>query len=461
MKFLYKPINNKRQIGKRRKHSDIKYIVIHDTGNTSRGSDADAHYRYLQAATRYGSAHYYLDDKQIIQTIGDSLVAWSIGDKWGYKNNPRRITDATNSNSLSIELCINADINKDLAYKNLVELTKNLMKKFNIPHTRVIRHFDATGKNCPGSWSGNNWQKWKEFQDDIKKPIEWDIDLSKNSEFGSTLVADKKENGKVVDALQDEFKKAIEMGITDGSRPKDPASRQEVACMVLRGIRISNGEKLPNLGYLRSNEPTWTSKYFKSNDLDFIETDADNIEIGKLENTPLSKANKSGINGTFYSIGGNNIFGVAMQDGKPLAVNSFVSNFVGLKRGTIWYDGKKMNVDRIYNTKTEIKTPIKWAISGIMLYPSYNPGLEGFNGKYADVLRRCNHTAIGFKENKIYLIVGKDLSLLDFRNKILNSKVAFDGIIALDGGGSTQMKFKGKDILRSPRVLNHGVFLKE
>ncbi len=258
MIFLYKPISNSRQVGKRRKLSDIKYIIIHDTGNTSPAADAEAHFKYLQNAIRYGSAHYYLDDKQIIQTIGDSLVAWSIGDKWGYKNNPRRITDATNSNSMSIELCINADINKDLAYKNLVELTKNLMKKFNVPHNRVIRHFDATGKNCPGSWSSNNWQKWKEFQDDIKKPIEWQIDLSKNSEFGSSLVADKKEEkkGKVVDAMQDEFKKAIEIGITDGSRPKDPANRQEVACMVLRGIRISNGEKLPNLGYLRSNEPT-------------------------------------------------------------------------------------------------------------------------------------------------------------------------------------------------------------
>lgn len=150
-----------------------------------------------------------------------------------------------------------------------------------------------------------------------------------------------------------------------------------------------------------------------------------------------------------------------MQDGKPLEVNSFVSNFVGLKRGTIWYDGEKMHQDRIYNTKTEIKTPIKWAISGIMLYPTYNPKIEGFTGRYADVLRRCNHTAIGFKGSKIYLIVGRDLSLLDFRNRILNSKVAFDGLIGLDGGGSSQMKYKGKDILRSSRVLNHGVFLKE
>lgn len=247
MKFLYKPISNKRQIGKRRKHSDIRYIIIHDTGNTSRGADADAHYKYLQTATRYGSAHYYLDDKQIIQTIGDSLVAWSIGDRWGYSNNPNRIKDATNSNSISIELCINSNIDKGKAYKILVELTKNLMAKFKVPSDRVIRHFDATGKICPGSWSGDNWEMWKEFQDDIKKPIEWKIDLSKDSVFGNYEIKEK-----VVDQMQDELKKAIKIGITDGSRPKDPATREEVACMVLRGLRLANGEVLPNL----SKEPT-------------------------------------------------------------------------------------------------------------------------------------------------------------------------------------------------------------
>ena len=247
MKFLYKPISNSRQIGKRRKLSDIKYIIIHDTGNTSRGADAEAHFKYLQTATRYGSAHYYLDDGQIIQTIGDSLVAWSIGDKWGYSNNPNRVKDALNSNSLSIELCINSDIDEAKAYKNLVELTKNLMAKFNIPHKRVIRHFDATGKICPGSWSDDNWSQWHKFQDDIKNPIEWVIDLSKDSSFGDVVIKEK-----VGDKMQDELKRAIEIGITDGSRPKDPATREEVACMVLRGLRLSKGEVLPNL----SKEPT-------------------------------------------------------------------------------------------------------------------------------------------------------------------------------------------------------------
>ena len=38
---------------------------------------------------------------------------------------------------------------EDATVKNTVELTKYLMKKYNIPVERVIRHYDVTGKICP------------------------------------------------------------------------------------------------------------------------------------------------------------------------------------------------------------------------------------------------------------------------------------------------------------------------
>ena len=82
--------------------------------------------------------------------------------------------------------------------------------------------------------------------------------------------------------------------------------------------------------------------------------------------------------------------------------------------------------------KTEIKTNIKWGISGIELYPNYNPALEGFTGAYADVLRKANHTAIGFKGIKVYLIVSKNLSLFDFRNKILIPLIPLIGLLLIE-----------------------------
>lgn len=86
-----------------------------------------------------------------------------------------------NNNSISIELCINSDSNYEVAYKNMVELTKNLMQKFNLGADAVVRHYDATRKNCPGTMSANNWAKWHEFKKLIQEPIALKIDTSKDS----------------------------------------------------------------------------------------------------------------------------------------------------------------------------------------------------------------------------------------------------------------------------------------
>ena len=192
-------------------------------------------------------------------------------------------------------------------------------------------------------------------------------------------------------------------------------------------------------------------------DYEIIETTADNIMI---EKTPLKPLSVDGINGTFYNLRGSEIYGLAMQDGKEIETNSYVTNFQGRKRGAIYYDGKSLHHAMVYNAKAEIKGNIKWAISGISLYPTYDPKAEGFTGAYSDVLRATKHTALGFKGNKIYLIASsKSLTLENFRNGLLNSRLAFDGLINLDGGGSTQMNFNGKKVISSQRALNHVIRL--
>ena len=175
MKFLFRPI--KRNVYSRKGNS-IKYLVIHDTGNANKGAGALAHQNYVENNARGASAHYFVDDKVIVQYVGDSSSAGSVGDGKGKYG-------ITNANSLSIEMCINSDADYAKTYKNTVELTKNLMKKFNIPIDRVVRHYDASRKSCPNHMRQNNWSKWWKFKEDIQKPIEWQIDLSKDSEFGN------------------------------------------------------------------------------------------------------------------------------------------------------------------------------------------------------------------------------------------------------------------------------------
>lgn len=58
----------------------IKYIVIHDTGNTGVGADANAHYNYFNSGDRQSSADYFVDDKQALRVVKDTNYSWHCGE---------------------------------------------------------------------------------------------------------------------------------------------------------------------------------------------------------------------------------------------------------------------------------------------------------------------------------------------------------------------------------------------
>lgn len=148
--------------GEQRSTSSIKYIVIHYTGND--GDRAESNGKYFQGANRKASAHYFVDDNTVVHSVPDNRVAWSVGGS-KYNNGGGRLYGvAKNANTLNIELC---DTNKnglvkatDATINNALALTKELMKKYNIPVSNVIRHYDCTGKNCPAYWVNDSlWEK--------------------------------------------------------------------------------------------------------------------------------------------------------------------------------------------------------------------------------------------------------------------------------------------------------------
>ena len=158
MKIINKQISNNRTRVWERK---IKYIVIHDTGNVRNGANAEMHWKYFEKKYRGASADFFVDDKEIYQ-INDFTMykTWHVGDgknKYGINN----------SNSIAIELCVNSDADPEKAYQNLVTLTKYLIEFLNIPAENVVRHYDASRKNCPSSMAKNDWEKWKKFKEDL------------------------------------------------------------------------------------------------------------------------------------------------------------------------------------------------------------------------------------------------------------------------------------------------------
>lgn len=176
-------IAHRSNYGAKRNTSKIKYIVIHFTANDGDSDEANA--KYFKSV-RKASAHYFVDGDSVTQSVYDNYAAYSVGGKkypsCSTTGGGKYYGKCTNSNSISIELCDcvkNGTIYPNQAtINNALDLTKKLMKKYNIPKENVIRHFDVVGKLCPGYWAGTATKnaKWKtEFWNKLSeetKPVE-------------------------------------------------------------------------------------------------------------------------------------------------------------------------------------------------------------------------------------------------------------------------------------------------
>lgn len=158
---------NKNNFGERRAKSSIEFIVIHYTAND--GDSDESNGKYFANNIVNASAHYFVDDDSITQSVPDNYVAWSVGgNKYPNTNGGSSYRKCINKNSISIEMC---DTKRNGEYdfteetiKNTAELVKTLMKKYKIPISKVIRHYDVTGKVCPAPFVKNKkaWENFKE-----------------------------------------------------------------------------------------------------------------------------------------------------------------------------------------------------------------------------------------------------------------------------------------------------------
>lgn len=155
---------HKSNYGGTRSTSDIKYIVIHYTGND--GDTAANNCRYFQGANRHASAHYFVDGgAYVYNSVPVKYVAWSVGGFYSKSNGAGTYYQkCTNANSVSVEMCNCVKSIPQKVFDQTVELTRFLMDKYNVPPSRVVRHWDVNGKDCPARWTGKNNDGWDKFK---------------------------------------------------------------------------------------------------------------------------------------------------------------------------------------------------------------------------------------------------------------------------------------------------------
>lgn len=193
-----------------KKNREIKYIVIHYTaGITSKVGSALSTAKYFAKKTTKASADFIVDDETIVQYSDDirNRYCWHCGGSKLKTKGGSLYGKCTNANSIGVEMCSKNlankvtdpnDINWDITvgtFDCTVELVANLCKEYNIPLENVIRHYDVTGKKCPGVVG------WNEDSGDV---IEW-----------MAFKREVEERLKKLNMTTDEYIKSLEQQIKD------------------------------------------------------------------------------------------------------------------------------------------------------------------------------------------------------------------------------------------------------
>ena len=76
---------------------------------------------------------------------------------------------------------------------------------------------------------------------------------------------------------------------------------------------------------------------------------------------------------------------------------------------------------------------VRWAVGGMGLLGNFDPTAEGFTGRFSDVLRRTDHTLLGYKDGMLYGVYCRSMTAAQI-NAFAQDKLKLEHAIMLDGG---------------------------
>jgi len=199
-------------IPKGKKRSGLKVnmasITIHNTGNPKSTARNERNYLTNPHNTSVTGYHIVIDENEAIECISTNERAWHAGDG---ANGPG------NNTSIGIEVCESGEQNK--VWDNAVNLVAKMLKERNWGVDRVTTHQRWSGKNCPRLIL----PRWNEFIKDIEKEL---LNLRGNSDVSPWAL--------------DAYKWVVENGLSDGTNPKQPITREQVWAMLYRMRGLKN-----------------------------------------------------------------------------------------------------------------------------------------------------------------------------------------------------------------------------
>ena len=219
----------------------IQYIVVHYTANSN--DTAQNNLDYFARKVTGTSAHYFVDETSVRQSVLDTDVAWHCGaDRY-------RHPECRNGNSIGVEMCDSAGAVPAATKARTAAFVRELMERYGVPRENVLRHYDVTGKRCPAPWvdKPGEWERFKSMLE-VEDLTEEQVRKIVREEWAAQ--EDKRNNAEASGWAAEYIQRAIQAGILAGvddgqggktiARPQGVSTREEMATM---GVAILEAVK--------------------------------------------------------------------------------------------------------------------------------------------------------------------------------------------------------------------------
>lgn len=146
----------------------VSFICSHDTGNPGSTAQNNVNYFINSANEIEASAHYFVDDKDIICCVLANEKAWHV--RYSVPKDNEIYGKDANDWALGIELCYGGNIDNLKAYQNYIELHAFLCQKYALdPQKHIVGHYtlDPTRRTDPLNAFKFINKTWANFIQDV------------------------------------------------------------------------------------------------------------------------------------------------------------------------------------------------------------------------------------------------------------------------------------------------------
>ena len=127
----------------------VEYIVIHYTGIPNDTAENNAVYSAREFTGV--SAHYFVDKREVWQSVRDEDTAYHCG-----STHPKHPA-CRNYNSIGVEMCDSVGAVPAATRERTAAFVRELMDKYGVPVENVLRHYDVTGKRWTPATPATSW----------------------------------------------------------------------------------------------------------------------------------------------------------------------------------------------------------------------------------------------------------------------------------------------------------------